>query len=482
MEPGDECADVPHPAVDVIDDGECDVSPVHNPTGTISGLKANTKYYAKVRTIETDGTNLSLYSSAINVTTSSTSAVTAASYTTSPSTSASAASTTPANSTAKNVPASKEYTFKGHGYGHGIGMGQYGAEGGARAGASYSKILSTYYPGTALGTKGGSIRVLITGDSTNSVMVESRSGLTLRYISSNKTLALPTTVSGNKVVRWSIEPLSSDPKKSVLRYRTTGAWTTYKNTTWTGAAQFEASTLSLVMPAGANRTYRTALRSVQPSSGSSSRDTVNVLSLENYTRGVVAREMPASWHAEALKAQSVAARTYGVRSISSTRYYDICDTTSCQVYGGVSAETSATDSADRGNGGQDPDLRRQAGADPVLVLDRWLLVGRFRGLSQGGQRPLGRLVGQCQPLVDQDGQGVDDPGQVPQDRHPEITPSHQAQRLWRLGWPGDLAEDRRHQGHHDDQRRQRAVGLRPAVQLVRVLASTRGSGSKVVLG
>ncbi len=320
-----------------------------NPTGTISGLKANTKYYAKVRTIETDGTNLSLYSSAINATTSSSSSVTAAGYSTSPSsstsTSTSTASTTPANSAAKNVPASKEYTFKGHGYGHGIGMGQYGAEGGARAGASYSKILSTYYPGTALGSKGGSIRVLITGDSTNSVMVESRSGLTLRYISSNKTLALPTTVSGNKVVRWSIEPLSSDAKKSVLRYRTTGAWTTYKNTTWTGAAQFEASTLSLVMPTGANRTYRTALRSVQPSSGSSSRDTVNVLSLENYTRGVVAREMPASWHAEALKAQSVAARTYGVRSISSTRYYDICDTTSCQVYGGVSAETSATDSA-----------------------------------------------------------------------------------------------------------------------------------------
>jgi SpoIID/LytB domain protein len=110
--------------------------------------------------------------------------------------------------------------------------------------------------------------------------------------------------------------------------------------------------LALVMPAGADRTYRTALRSVQPSSGSSSRDTVNVLSVENYTRGVVAREMPASWHAEALKAQSVAARTYGVRAISSTRHYDICDTTSCQVYGGVSAETSATDSAVAGTAGK----------------------------------------------------------------------------------------------------------------------------------
>ena len=33
-------------------------------SGTISGLKANTKYYAKIRTIEDDGTNLSPYSSA----------------------------------------------------------------------------------------------------------------------------------------------------------------------------------------------------------------------------------------------------------------------------------------------------------------------------------------------------------------------------------------------------------------------------------
>jgi SpoIID/LytB domain protein len=343
-----------------------------DPTGTITGLKANTKYYAKVRTIEADGTNLSVYSSAINSTTSSSSAVTAASVRTSTSTSStSAAATTAANSTAKNVPASKEYTFRGHGYGHGIGMGQYGAEGGARAGAKYAKILSTYYPGTALGSKSGNIRVLISADTTNSVMVEGRSGLTLRYVSSNKTLALPTTVSGNKVVRWSIDPLSSDAKKSVLRYRTTGSWTTYKNTTWSGAAQFEASTLSLVMPAGADRTYRTALRSVQPSSGSSSRDTVNVLSVENYTRGVVAREMPASWHAEALKAQSVAARTYGVRSISSTRHYDICDTTSCQVYGGVSAETSATDSAVSGTAGK------------ILTFDGKPALAQFSSSSGG---------------------------------------------------------------------------------------------------
>jgi SpoIID/LytB domain protein len=79
---------------------------------------------------------------------------------------------------------------------------------------------------------------------------------------------------------------------------------------------------------------------------------LNVLSIEDYVRGVVAAEMPSSWHTEALKAQAVAARTYGVRSMNASRYYDICDTTSCQVYRGVAGETKATDTAIAGTKGQ----------------------------------------------------------------------------------------------------------------------------------
>ena len=299
-------------------------------TGTITGLKAAQKYYAKVRTIEDDGTNLSSYSSAVSATTLAVEPVSSGSTST---------------NVSVPVPASSAYTLKGHGYGHGIGMSQYGAEGAARDGKSASSILATYYPGTDQTKKTGNIRVLLSADTTDSVMVEGREGLTLRYVSSGKTLSLPSTIDGKKVIRWSIDPLSSDKKKSVLRYRTTSTWATFKATTWTGDAQFEASTLDLVMPSDANRTYRTALRSSLPKSGATNRDTVNVLSIENYTRGVVAREMPSSWHAQALQAQSVAARTYGVRAITSSRYYDICDTTSCQVYGGADAETTSTDAA-----------------------------------------------------------------------------------------------------------------------------------------
>ncbi len=42
------------------------------------------------------------------------------------------------------------YIFEGRGWGHGIGMSQYGAYNRARAGQSYTEILSFYYPGTQL--------------------------------------------------------------------------------------------------------------------------------------------------------------------------------------------------------------------------------------------------------------------------------------------------------------------------------------------
>ncbi len=63
---------------------------------------------------------------------------------------------------------------------------------------------------------------------------------------------------------------------------------------------------------------------------------VNELDLEEYVRGVVPFEMNASWHPEALKAQAVAARTYGVyqRMMNGAREYDVVAGTQDQVYRG----------------------------------------------------------------------------------------------------------------------------------------------------
>ncbi len=76
-------------------------------------------------------------------------------------------------------------------------------------------------------------------------------------------------------------------------------------------------------------------------------NTINALPLDDYVKGVVPREMPTSWEAAAVRAQAVAARTYAAfdRAAHSTRSYHTCDTTSCQVYGGLAAEDSRGNAA-----------------------------------------------------------------------------------------------------------------------------------------
>ncbi len=71
---------------------------------------------------------------------------------------------------------------------------------------------------------------------------------------------------------------------------------------------------------------------------------INILSLEDYLKGVVPSEMPASWHEEALKSQAVAARTYAVNDIFASRRrekksaYDLEDTIFSQAYLGFGNE------------------------------------------------------------------------------------------------------------------------------------------------
>ena len=59
---------------------------------------------------------------------------------------------------------------------------------------------------------------------------------------------------------------------------------------------------------------------------------VDTIPLEEYVVGVVAGEMPVSFEIEALKAQSVASRSYVLRRIDYNKEYDVVDTVSNQVY------------------------------------------------------------------------------------------------------------------------------------------------------
>jgi SpoIID/LytB domain protein len=101
------------------------------------------------------------------------------------------------------------------------------------------------------------------------------------------------------------------------------------------------------------RTYRGSLGIVWDGS---TLHTVNTALLEDYLRGVVPRESPASWGdaangagINALMAQAVAARSYA-RAESRYSYAQTCDSATCQVYGGAglngaSIEDARTDRA-----------------------------------------------------------------------------------------------------------------------------------------
>ncbi|MBN1424182.1 SpoIID/LytB domain-containing protein [Candidatus Fermentibacteria bacterium] len=74
---------------------------------------------------------------------------------------------------------------------------------------------------------------------------------------------------------------------------------------------------------------------------------VNIVDMEDYLRGVVPREMPASWPAKALEAQAVCARTYAVYHKVRRRDhdFDLLATVASQVYGGVDGQDARSDSA-----------------------------------------------------------------------------------------------------------------------------------------
>lgn len=74
---------------------------------------------------------------------------------------------------------------------------------------------------------------------------------------------------------------------------------------------------------------------------------INVLPTEEYLYGVVPGEIQAGSHAEALKAQAVAARTYTMNNLSKYNHlkFNLCTTTYSQVYKGYSVEDPRTNKA-----------------------------------------------------------------------------------------------------------------------------------------
>ena len=240
---------------------------------------------------------------------------------------------------ASSAAAAPVFVLTGSGYGHGVGMSQYGAQGYALHGSAYPAILAHYYTGTALDPgHSKTVRVLLA------------SGRAAVTIASDGAL----TVGGQTLPPGSYRVTASAGQLVVAGSNTTRAVAA-------PATFAPAASSPLKLDGGAYRgNLLVGLTPQRPTTV----EVADELPSESYLLGVVPREMPAGWHAEALKAQAVAARTYALAGAGHCAWQGapaVCAGQSDQVYGGAGAETPATTAAVRATDGQAVTYRDAAG-------------------------------------------------------------------------------------------------------------------------
>jgi SpoIID/LytB domain protein len=275
------------------------------------------------------------------------------------------------------------FYFDGRGTDHGVGMSQQGARGRASAGQTYDEILKFYYTGVDLTTIDGAtpVRVLLSDAFTPSVEQPAR---VTAYIGGWQSAAFPglTFPQGSYVEMWPPSPTpspsptpapsasppatpsptpSSSPSPSPSPSPTASpapqSWvaTVYDSV---GTVLASAPTDDLVVealdPDGVlQMTYRDEMPKYKLYRGEmrvlvtpTGLQTINILPLESYLRGVVPAEVPATWPLEAVKTQAVAARTYAwSRLKGDAREWDVVPTAANQVYGGYQHEHPNSDRA-----------------------------------------------------------------------------------------------------------------------------------------
>jgi len=240
------------------------------------------------------------------------------------------------------LPATGTVTIAGRGYGHGIGMSQYGARAAAAAGRTDQQILDFYYPGTARTTQSyGAVRVWVSADTDDELRIVATGTVTMTDgTGAARTLSFP----GASATQWRV--LRNANNTGMVVYGLVGGswrlWSTSGPSRAPVTLSTSTGTTRLVLPDGTQREYRGSVRAVDDGAAPNIRS-VNVLSMEDYLRSVVPAEVPASWPTHALRAQSVAARTYASleRRNNAARAWDTCDSTSCQVYRGYRTYSAA---------------------------------------------------------------------------------------------------------------------------------------------
>jgi SpoIID/LytB domain protein len=227
---------------------------------------------------------------------------------------------------APSAQAGVRWVVVGHGFGHGVGMSQYGAYGYAKHGKGYRFIIGHYYSGTTIGTLAGPrvVRVLID------------IGADIRF-------ARATSACGRAL----------DPHRSYLARRR-GAGVQLRTSGGKALAdcgrRLRAAGRGQVSIGGS--AYRGALEVVPTSESSGSLNAVNAVPVDQYVKGVIPNESPASWPLAALQAQAVAARSYALADQVDGNGFDLYADTRSQVYGGLDSEAARGNQAADSTRGQ----------------------------------------------------------------------------------------------------------------------------------
>jgi stage II sporulation protein D len=228
--------------------------------------------------------------------------------------------------------ASTVFFLNGGGWGHGVGMSQWGAEGYARHGYDYQRILAHYYPHTQLSlTTERDVRVLL-AQKAPAVRISSQ----LPYLvidARGRKFHFDHGVRITPSVNWLALPARFEPGADPLTLNGDG--------------------------------YRGDLL-VEPGLM-----VVNQLPLERYLRGVVPSEDPSGWHQATYEAQAIAARTYALATLKSNAPFDVYRDTRSQVYGGIKAEHPWTN------------LAVGATAGKVLTYDGHIITAYYFSTSGG---------------------------------------------------------------------------------------------------
>jgi stage II sporulation protein D len=235
---------------------------------------------------------------------------------------ASATPTAPSSRAARPAPlkpGEPVFVISGHGWGHGVGMGQWGANGFARRGTAYDRILAHYYPGTSLEQAPvAQVRVLLAAGR-KTLTISSEAPFRVRD-AKGKAHAL---AAGKLVLGPGLKVKPKAAKRKI-------------------ALKPPVVFLPGDAPLRLRRPYRGSIR-VGLDKGALT--AINYVGLEEYLYGVVPAEVPDDWPAEVLKAQAVAARSYALATRKLGGAFDLYPDVRSQVYRGVDEEEDSTNAA-----------------------------------------------------------------------------------------------------------------------------------------